>query len=148
MTMQEQLTEIFREVFDDDEITLTPEMTADDVDGWDSLSHVNLIVTIETRFNIKFNQKELLTFKNVGDLMASIERLAGTMEPDALRALGLDLGLPLSIASNPNYPPPTMGEGAAPGGGAQPGALQLPGPSTPGASPAVTLESVAPGPRS
>ena len=73
MTLIERLTEIFREVFDDDDVTLSPELTADDVEGWDSLSHVNLIVTIETRFNIRFNQKELLTFKNVGDLMASIE---------------------------------------------------------------------------
>jgi len=69
----ERLTEIFREVFDDDDVTLSPELTADDVEGWDSLSHVNLIVTIEARFDIKFNQKELLTFKNVGDLMTSIE---------------------------------------------------------------------------
>ena len=73
MSIVEPLNEIFCEVFDDDEIKLTPEMTADDVDGWDSLSHVNLIVTIETRFKIRFNQKELLTFKNVGDLMKSIE---------------------------------------------------------------------------
>jgi len=72
MSIVETLNEIFCEVFDDDEIELTPEMTADDVDGWDSLSHVNLIVTIETRFKIRFTQKELLTFKNVGDLMASI----------------------------------------------------------------------------
>ena len=73
MTLMERLTEIFREVFDDDDVTLSPELTADDVEGWDSLSHVNLIVTIEARFDIKFNQKELLTFKNVGDLMTSIE---------------------------------------------------------------------------
>ena len=73
MSILKPLNEIFCEVFDDDEIELTPEMTADDVDGWDSLSHVNLIVTIETRFKIRFNQKELLTFKNVGDLMKSIE---------------------------------------------------------------------------
>ena len=73
MSVIEPLNEIFCEVFDDDDIELTPEMTADDVDGWDSLSHVNLIVTIETRFKIRFTQKELLTFKNVGDLMASIE---------------------------------------------------------------------------
>ena len=72
MSITEPLTEIFREVFDDDDINITPEMTADDVDGWDSLSHVNLIVTIETRFDIRFTQKELLTFRNVGDLMASI----------------------------------------------------------------------------
>ncbi len=73
MSILEPLNEIFCEVFDDDDIELTPEMTADDVDGWDSLSHVNLIVTIETRYKIRFTQKELLTFKNVGDLMASIE---------------------------------------------------------------------------
>ena len=73
MSIIESLNEIFCEVFDDDDIELTPEMTADDVDGWDSLSHVNLIVTIETRFKIRFNQRELLTFKNVGDLMKNIE---------------------------------------------------------------------------
>ncbi len=73
MSILEPLNEIFCEVFDDDDIELTPEMTADDVDGWDSLSHVNLIVTIETRFKIRFTQKELLTFKNAGDLMNSIE---------------------------------------------------------------------------
>ncbi len=73
MSIMEPLTNIFREVFDDDDISLSPEMTADDVDGWDSLSHVNLIVTIESRFSIRFSQKELLTFKNVGDLMSSIE---------------------------------------------------------------------------
>jgi acyl carrier protein len=59
-------------VFEDDTIQLRPDMTANDVDGWDSLSHVNLIVAIESKFNIKFSRKELLTFKNVGDLMNSI----------------------------------------------------------------------------
>jgi len=73
MNVREPLNEIFCEVFDDNDIEISPEMTADDVDGWDSLSHVNLIVTIEIRFGIKFSQKELLTFKNVGDLMKSIE---------------------------------------------------------------------------
>jgi acyl carrier protein len=68
----ERLNKIFCEVFDDDDITIYPEMTANEVDGWDSLSHVNLIVLIETRFNIKFSHKELLTFKNVGDLINCI----------------------------------------------------------------------------
>ena len=45
-----------------------------DVDGWDSLSHVNLILAIETKFTITFSQKELLTFRNVGDLYKSIEK--------------------------------------------------------------------------
>lgn len=74
MQLLEQLNEVFCEVFDDDDIRISPEMTANDVDGWDSLSHVNLIVTIESRFNIRFAQKELLTFKNVGDLMNSIRQ--------------------------------------------------------------------------
>jgi len=73
MNIIEPLTGVFREVFDDEEIILSRAMTADDVDGWDSLSHVNLIVTIEARFNIKFTQKELLTLKNVGDLMDRIQ---------------------------------------------------------------------------
>ena len=73
MTTQETLNSIFQEVFDDDTIQIHPRMTANDVEGWDSLSHVNLILAIETRFQIRFSQKELLTFKNVGDLLQSIE---------------------------------------------------------------------------
>lgn len=69
MDLLDQLNDIFCEVFDDDDIRITPEMTANDVDGWDSLSHVNLIVAIESKFSIRFSQKELLTFKNVGDLL-------------------------------------------------------------------------------
>lgn len=72
MELQHKLNEIFCTVFDDDSIEISPEMTANDVDGWDSLSHVNLIVTIESKFNITFSQKELLTFKNIGDLLNSI----------------------------------------------------------------------------
>jgi acyl carrier protein len=72
MELQDRLNEIFCEVFDDDDIKIAPEMTANDIDGWDSLSHVNLIVAIEAKFNIRFSQKELLTFKNVGDLLNSI----------------------------------------------------------------------------
>ena len=69
-----KLEAIFREVFDDDELELTTELTANDVDGWDSLSHVNLIVAIEGRFNIRFSQKELLGFKKVGDLLGCIDK--------------------------------------------------------------------------
>lgn len=73
MTPIERLQNVFRVVFNDDEIELRPEMTADDVDGWDSLSHTNLILSVEKEFKIRFNQRELLTFKNVGDLLRSIE---------------------------------------------------------------------------
>ena len=69
----DSLQAIFRQVFDDEEIVLSPEMTANDVEGWDSLSHVNLIIAIELHYKIRFSQKELLTFRNVGDLLRSIE---------------------------------------------------------------------------
>lgn len=77
MTTIEKLNGIFRTVFDDDEINIQPETTATDVDGWDSLSHVNLILAVEQGFGLRFNQKELLTFKNVGDLLRSIESKGG-----------------------------------------------------------------------
>lgn len=77
MTVTTLLTPVFRQVFDDDTIELRPDMTADEVDGWDSLSHVTLIVAIENRFKIKFTQKELLTFRNVGDLTRSIAEKSG-----------------------------------------------------------------------
>lgn len=73
MSTRDTLNNIFQQVFDDDTIQIQPETTANDIDGWDSLSHVNLIVAVEARFSIRFNQKELLTFKNVGDLLRCIE---------------------------------------------------------------------------
>jgi acyl carrier protein len=81
MELLDRLNRVFCEVFDSEDIHLTPQMTANDVEGWDSLSHVNLVVAIESRFNITFSQKELLTFKNVGDLLLSIRSKLG---PDAL----------------------------------------------------------------
>ena len=78
MTTMENLNRIFCLVFDDDSIRVTPETTAHDVDGWDSLSHVNLITAIEANFGIRFSQKELLKQRNVGSLIADIDRkLAG-----------------------------------------------------------------------
>jgi len=76
--VQKELNAIFCEVFDDKDIIINPGMTANDVDGWDSLSHVNLIVAVESRFNITFSQKELLTFKNVGDLLNCIRTKIAT----------------------------------------------------------------------
>ncbi len=74
MELIEELNAIFCQVFDDDDISIAPGMTANDIDGWDSLSHVNLITAVEARFNIRFTQKELLTQKNIGDLLRDIER--------------------------------------------------------------------------
>jgi acyl carrier protein len=68
-----QLNEIFRDVFDDDSIVLTPETTASDIAGWDSVAHVDLIVSIETRMKIKFKTSELGNLHNVGQLVGMIE---------------------------------------------------------------------------
>jgi acyl carrier protein len=73
MTTLDTLTEVFRMVFDDPEIVLESKMTTDDIDGWDSLSHVNLIMAVENRFQVRFKPKEVLSFKNVGDLAQCVE---------------------------------------------------------------------------
>ncbi|MBW4056405.1 MAG: acyl carrier protein [Proteobacteria bacterium] len=73
MTTKETLNDIFMMVFDDDTIQITPEMTANDIDGWDSLSHINLITSVEATFAIRFTQKELLSLKSIGDLLKIIE---------------------------------------------------------------------------
>ncbi len=78
MELLERLNKVFCEVFEDEDIKITPDMTANDIDGWDSLSHVNLIVAIESRFDIEFSQKELVTFRNVGDLLNSIRARIAT----------------------------------------------------------------------
>jgi acyl carrier protein len=68
----EQLTEIFHSVFDDDSIELTPQLSAKDVDGWDSLSHIRLMLTIEKSFRIKMSTSEIGRLKDVGDLVSLI----------------------------------------------------------------------------
>ena len=77
MTTLGTLTEVFRMVFDDPEIGLATQMTADDIDGWDSLSHVNLIMAVENRFVIRFNHREVVGFRNVGDLARCVESKLG-----------------------------------------------------------------------
>jgi len=72
MEVEERLTKVFHTVFDNDSIELTPELTADDVDEWDSLSHINLMIAIELEFGIEFDQSEIQNFANVGELLASI----------------------------------------------------------------------------
>jgi acyl carrier protein len=69
----QRLTEIFQDLFDDDSIEVTPKLTADDVDGWDSLTHIRLILTIEKAFKIKFSTSEIGKLENVGDLVALIQ---------------------------------------------------------------------------
>ena len=66
-----KLTEIFHDVFDD-EIVLTPQLTADEVDGWDSLKHIRLILSVEKSFHVKFTAAEVGRLKKLEDLAALI----------------------------------------------------------------------------
>lgn len=68
----EKLNTVFRDVFDDD-LTITPELTADDVDGWDSLAHIRLILSIQKAFGIKFSPVETSRLENVGALASLIK---------------------------------------------------------------------------
>jgi acyl carrier protein len=71
-----RLTDILQDVFDDESITATPELTAKDVDEWDSLAHIRLMLTIEQAFKVKFSTSELGRFQNVGELATLIEKRA------------------------------------------------------------------------
>jgi acyl carrier protein len=71
-----RLTEIFEDVFDEDALCITPELSAKDVDGWDSLTHIRLILTIEKAFKIKFSTSEIGKLENVGDLVRLIRARA------------------------------------------------------------------------
>jgi acyl carrier protein len=77
-----QLTEIFRDLFDDDTIVLTRETTAGDIDGWDSMMHVNVVLAVEMRFKTKFKTSEVESLHNVGHLANLVEaKLAGERSP-------------------------------------------------------------------
>lgn len=71
----EKVQEIFRDELDVEDLVLNDETTAEDVDEWDSLSHVQLVVAIEKAFKIKFTAKEIISWECVGNLVDSIETL-------------------------------------------------------------------------
>ncbi|MGZ4034199.1 MAG: acyl carrier protein [Bacteroidia bacterium] len=74
---QEKLNKIFAKVFDNDHLVIEPHMTANDVDGWDSMSHLKLIVTVEKEFGIKISGSEVMKLKNVGDLLNLVNLKTG-----------------------------------------------------------------------
>ena len=64
----ERLNEVFRDVFDDESITVNDQTTADDIEDWDSLEHINLMAAVESEFGIKFSMGQIVTMKNVGEM--------------------------------------------------------------------------------
>ncbi|WP_251212539.1 acyl carrier protein [Adlercreutzia murintestinalis] len=69
-----KLNKIFRDVFDDDEIVLTAETTADDIEDWDSLAQITLITVIEDEFGIRFAASEISSLQNVGEMVEVIAK--------------------------------------------------------------------------
>lgn len=75
MTQEEilpALTAIFRTELDDETIVLFPETVADDIAGWTSLTHILLVAAVEKKFRIRFPSREIMRWKNVGDLMSAL----------------------------------------------------------------------------
>jgi acyl carrier protein len=68
----EEVTAVVRDVFADDDIKLTPTSTADEVDGWDSLMHLNVIIALEKRFKIRFSTAEISDLKEEGKNIGSL----------------------------------------------------------------------------
>ena len=73
MDVKETLNRVFRRVFDNDAIAIYDEMTANEVEEWDSLTHINLIMEIEDEFNLKFTVDDIVDLKNVGEMIRLIE---------------------------------------------------------------------------
>lgn len=75
--VSESTLQIFRDVFDDPDLTVTRETTADDVDNWDSMMHVSLMLAVERQFKIRFSSSEVAGLKNVGELEDLVARKRG-----------------------------------------------------------------------
>lgn len=67
-----KLNEIFTEVLDNEDLEITAESSANDIEEWDSLSHIQLIVAVEKAFNVKFTSREIMKWNNVGEMVDSI----------------------------------------------------------------------------
>ena len=68
MTIDDRLNDIFREVFADDSITVNDATTAEDIEAWDSLAHINLMFSLEDEFSVKFPDEEFASVQNVGEI--------------------------------------------------------------------------------
>jgi acyl carrier protein len=75
MSIKETLARIFQEEFDDDSLKISEEMNSDDIEDWDSLANINLLVAMEKEFDIKFSMKDIQNLENIGDMINLIEKL-------------------------------------------------------------------------
>jgi acyl carrier protein len=73
MEIMIQMQNIFRDIFDNDSLVISEQTSAVDIDAWDSLNNIQLIVAIEHQFGIKFDSEEMTSWKNVGDMITCIK---------------------------------------------------------------------------
>jgi acyl carrier protein len=73
----ETCARIFRETFGDNQLSIAPETTANDIAGWDSLTHIQLLVTLEKAFGMRFNTGEMAGLANVGEMVELIAKRTG-----------------------------------------------------------------------
>lgn len=76
-TTLQRVNEVFREVFGNEELAVTRATTAADVDGWDSLTHVTLVLRVEREFGIRFKSSAVAELQSVGDLIDLVDRMTG-----------------------------------------------------------------------
>ncbi|MFW5658733.1 MAG: acyl carrier protein [Bacteroidota bacterium] len=72
--MQDKIQTLFREIFNAPELEIRREMNANDVDGWDSITHAEMIAAVEKLFGVKFKLREITKWENVGDMMDTLEK--------------------------------------------------------------------------
>ena len=72
----EKLTHVFQDVFDDEDIALTPNTTAQDIEEWDSLNQIKNILACEKAFDVKLNARDINTLENVGAMLEHLEKIS------------------------------------------------------------------------
>lgn len=77
MGLIEEINNVFCEVFDDEDLKITEQMTADDIEDWDSITHINLVCAIEEKFSCNFTTREIAKLDNVGDLIGLVKGKTG-----------------------------------------------------------------------
>lgn len=74
MDIKQKVQDIFRDVFDDEDLIISEDMNSDDIDDWDSLAHIQIIVKTEKAFNVKFTVDEINSLEKVGDFIDLIAK--------------------------------------------------------------------------
>jgi acyl carrier protein len=69
----ERLQNVFRQVFDEDDLIIRPETSAKDIEAWDSINHVNLVLAVEREFGVRLSTSGIANLKNVGELARMLE---------------------------------------------------------------------------